>query len=186
MTKEQLITPVIVIGLSLAFIVVSFLVYLFNANPRLIRSKLKIGAAILTLTAFVNTHSFSQKTCYKPAIRKEIVSMDNISANSVLTIYDNDKVLTGKMSNILSMEYYYVISDTAGKKILKGIVKASDGKFDCDTESFGIHFGKIAAGVYSLTITSSARKNDSSAYIYRCKLIVLNESEKMKVPCYYY
>ena len=186
MTKENLIAPVIVIGLSIAFIFVSFLVYLFAGNPRLIKSKLKIGAAIITLTTFANTYSFSQKTCYKPSIIKEVISFDVSDENSIITIYDNDKELTGKISNILSVEYYFSITDTLGKTIQKGNLKAKDGRFDADEENFIIHFTPLKAGNYTLTIRASADKNNSSAFIYRCRIIVNKESDKIKVTCYYY
>ena len=97
MTKENIITPVIIIGLSLAFITVSLLLAIFYGNPKLIKAKLKIGALIITLTAFANTYSFSQKTCYKPAIEKDIFTFDNSEENSSIKIHEDDKVISGKI-----------------------------------------------------------------------------------------
>lgn len=183
MTKENIITPVIVIGLSLAFITVSLLVSVFYKNPKLIKAKLKIGALIITLTACSSTYSFSQKTCYKPSLTREIISVDSQSENSTITIHENDKELTGKIANLSSTDYSFSISDTLGKTIQKGTLKAIDGKFDTDEENFIIHFGKLKEGQYVLKIFSTANKN---SFLYTATLKVFAELDRTKVTCYYY
>jgi len=187
MTKENIITPIIVIGLSLAFITVSLLVSVLNGNSKLVKAKLKIGALIITLTAFVNTNSFSQKTCYKTtAISAETISFDTQSENLTIKIHEGDKVLSGKIENFESNQYFFTISDSADKVIHKGEAKAIDGKFDSDKENFEIHLGKLTTGNYALKIFSSKEKYDSNYYTYKASLIVEEKFDKTKVTCYYY
>lgn len=186
MTKENLITPVLVIGLSLAFITVSLLVSVFYKNPKLIKAKLRIGALIITLTACASTYSFSQKTCYKPAIVKEIYSFDNQSEDYKIYIHEDENVISGKIETRLSSQYYFTVSDSSDKTIQRGTIKAKDGNFDADEENFEIKLSKIKPGNYVLKVFSSKEKYNSSSYAYKIALIVEEKIDRTKVTCYYY
>ena len=51
MEKNTIFTPAVLIGLAMAFVTVSFLVYVTGGHPALIKKKLKIGAMIIAITS---------------------------------------------------------------------------------------------------------------------------------------
>ena len=69
MNKENFIIPVILFFLSIAFLFVSLLVRLRKNNPVLISRKIKLGAAVITLTSLLSACTgnppIEQETCYK-------------------------------------------------------------------------------------------------------------------------
>ncbi len=52
--KKEVLLAVVVIGLSLAFVVVSVLVWLCRGHPWLVRKKLRLGALLLALTGITS------------------------------------------------------------------------------------------------------------------------------------
>lgn len=71
MNKESVIIPVLVFFLTLAFLFVSLFVWLRKDNPVFVSRKIKLGAAIITLTSILaacnGSPSADQETCYKQA-----------------------------------------------------------------------------------------------------------------------
>lgn len=63
--KKELIIPIIIAGLTIAFVVVSALVWLSRGNAGLISKKLKLGALLLTFTSITNFASGQEYvSCY--------------------------------------------------------------------------------------------------------------------------
>ena len=185
MTKNQIISFAIVLGLSLLFIVISVM-YVFNSkSPKLLKYKLKIGAAIIALTTFVSSHGFSQKTCYKPAYPREMINMNKQDEANYIFIHKNDTKITGVMRNVLSQEYLYSITDTANKPIKKGKLIPANGLFDENKEDFEIQMGKLKVGDYYLKIYSNGKEFERSTYLYEGTIVVTGRKEPA-VTCYYY
>lgn len=185
MSKNQIISFILVIGLSMLFIMVSILVIFNNQNPKLLKYKLKIGAAIIALTTFVSSHGFSQKTCYKPAYPREMININNQDEANYVTITKNDVKITGIMRNVLSQEYLYVITDTTNKTIKKGKLVATNGLFDENKEDFEIQIGKLKVGDYFLKIYSNGKDFERGTYLYEGTIVVIGRKEPA-VTCYYY
>ena len=65
--RRELFVPLILAGLTVAFVVVFLLVYMSRGNSTyLIRKKLRIGAFILSLTAVGCSDPVGTVTCYTP------------------------------------------------------------------------------------------------------------------------
>ncbi len=185
MNKENILTPIIILGLSIAFITVSVLVIFYSGNPKFLKYKLKIGAAIIALTTFVNTHGLSQKTCYKPAVSREVIRLDKQDDAQVIKILKEEKIITGVMDNVLSADYSFAITDTSNKLVKKGKVVATNGKFDENNENFEINIGNLKTGIYYLKIYSSVSNFEKGICLYDGTLYILDKKEPA-VLCYYY
>lgn len=185
MNKENIVTPIIIIGLSVAFISISVLVVFFSGNPKFLKYKLKIGAAIIALTTFVNTHGFSQKTCYKPSISREIIRLNGQDDVNFIKIYKDDKKISGIIENVLSSDYLFSISDTSNKLLKKGKLVPINGKFDKPNENFEITIGNLKVGQYYLKIYSNGVDFEKESPLYNATLYILDKKEP-PVLCYYY
>lgn len=64
-TRKNLIAPIILIPLALAFFTVCLLLIIKKNDARLIRRKLRIGALILTFSAFSSNVPHAAASCYE-------------------------------------------------------------------------------------------------------------------------
>lgn len=187
MNKENIISPIILAGIFIAFVIVSLLLWAWGNNKRMVSSKLKLGAAILTLTTLITTNSYSQKTCYKPAYPDEIININKRNEENTIELKSNDKYITGSILNLRSTRYFYAIVDDDLGVMKEGEVKANDGEFDEDKESFKIDVDSVTIGKYKLKIyRSEENKNNGQAdYVFDLK-ISATKKDQPDVLCYYY
>ena len=87
--KKEILVYISIAALSFGFLVISILLNWNRKNPKLTAKKIKLGAALLTLTSILNSCSGSAKgvvTCYdvsapdsiKTEIKKDTLTNDNI------------------------------------------------------------------------------------------------------------
>ena len=74
MKLKDLLSPFILLSVGLAFVLIAFLVYItMGKSKKLIASKIKIGAFLLSFSWFVAGCDFpSTRTCYAPALLPDI------------------------------------------------------------------------------------------------------------------
>jgi hypothetical protein len=135
--KKELYIPLILIGLSVAFVVVSFLVWITRGNDSLLKKKLRIGGFILLLSgAAVGCKCDS--SCYIVARENQFIVEDQyIGGRLALDMSETNK-LTGLVSNYTSKNLWYLIEDHNDNEIQRGAVEPLDGAFDEHSEDFEI------------------------------------------------
>jgi hypothetical protein len=184
MEKNHLFTFLTVTGLSVLFIFISVLFVFNTRNSKLLKWKLKIGATIIALTSFVST-GYSQKTCYKPSRPREIININKEDEANYITLYKEDKTISGIIENVLGSDYNFAITDTTNKIIKRGKLVATNGKFDEDKENFEITVGQLKAGLYYIKIYSNSVNFEYGTYLYEGTLHVIDKKEPA-IMCYYY
>lgn len=154
--RREYLVPLILGGLTVAFGIVSFLVYLSRGNSAfLIQRKLKLGALILSLTAATAMtgcdHRGPTTTCYLPAYdpKNEITLHGTDQNGRVVLNLDETNEVIGIIEYRQSTVFSFVVQKPSGEEILRGAVLAQDGTYDEPTEE--IHFSidpSIAPGEY--------------------------------------
>ncbi|HBS88300.1 MAG: hypothetical protein A2W91_17715 [Bacteroidetes bacterium GWF2_38_335] len=181
MDKEKLITPVILIALGIAFIYACFMVAVRKDNKAAISRKLKIGAAIISLTAFINTGSYAQKTCYKPAIveKPNVFITNSGNENNVRTI-SNGGTLLGNLNNYNSDSKYHVtICDTTGKIIDKNQMEIDS------LNTWSISFENRTPGKYILKFYEAGSGKSEDELIYETYIKVYDRRDERYNTCYF-
>ncbi len=151
MSKKEIIIPIIVVVLSIAFAVISLAVILTKGkSKKWIKRKMKIGALLLTLNAFT------------PGSAQEIeVSCYDIAEENLMLLKDNQTELTFDVKSQKTVEAYidyrtgneysFCVFDAENNKIEDGKIVAADGKFDKWKEDVEITLkSHLKAGRYFL------------------------------------
>jgi hypothetical protein len=103
----------ILIPLGAAFCIICMLLWFGGDKPALIRSKMKIGAILLSLSCFISCGPRAEhidRTCYKPAMPRDTVTFDN---NDQLKAGDSIK---GKICSPTYEKYYYTFGPLTGNE----------------------------------------------------------------------
>jgi hypothetical protein len=87
MNKENFYLPFLLFFLTLAFLCMSILVWFKKNNPVFVSGKIKLGAAIITLTSVLyacnGNQAIEQDSCYKTVSDDTLVKSETLdSANS--------------------------------------------------------------------------------------------------------
>jgi hypothetical protein len=127
MFKKYMIIPLVLVFLGAAFAVISFLVYISRGKYVFIRQKLKIGALILTLTAFSYSCQSNQDDivlCYKAAVSTpQITFFNEINQNQEIIVDPLvNRSITGTIQEDSqnSPAYSFRIVDGKGNVLQKG------------------------------------------------------------------
>jgi hypothetical protein len=152
MNKKELVVPFLAIGLGLAFAFVSIAVMMSNGkSKRWIARKMRIGGLLLTLTAASCNSGGVEVKCYDTA---EINSMwiNNTSQNGIEIKLDTGNVLNGTISTIHGNDFSFQVSDSAGAKFQKGIIKPEKDSSSY-SEKFNLELDKnLRPGKYLLKL----------------------------------
>lgn len=153
MNKNSSVVLVIVVGLGVAFILVSTLHFFFRKNPVFLSRKLKIGAAIISLTAFVNTSGLAQENlCYNVAPTPpdtteikvhRIKFMSGSSEDSyIFTINKKLPLFEGEIfyDDTIALDYRFEIIGMDDAIVAEGQVKISDQTFILKNPGLDIGF----------------------------------------------
>jgi hypothetical protein len=151
--KKELYLPLVLIGLSAAFIVVSFLIWITRGNNSLLKKKLRIGAIILSLTG--TAIGCESRTCYVP--------LNDAGQNLIVlngeTYPDGTFILNLALGNWIqgnihyptANEYSFQILDGDGNRADRGGMNALDGEYDEHLEAFDMSVRTdIPTGIYDL------------------------------------
>jgi hypothetical protein len=153
--KKEICLPLVLIGLSAAFIVVSFLVWITRGKDSLLKKKLRIGALILSLSG-VGSGCWPVISCYDglPADRFVLEGTDVYGEIELDLTVSN--ILKGKIQQRRGKDYWFLITGQDSVEIQTGTLEALDGAFNEDTEEFEIAVrSDIPTGGYDLTFYSA-------------------------------
>jgi hypothetical protein len=151
--KKELYLPLVLIGLSAAFIAVSFLVWITSGNDSLLKKKLRIGALIISLSG-IALGCWSERdcsTCYLVAQENQFIVEDQHMGGRIVLEMSVTNKLTGMVDNYTSDNFWYLIEDYNDNEIQRGTVDPLDGAFDEYSEEFEIPVRiDLATGEYKL------------------------------------
>ena len=156
------------ISISLLFVVfglISFLVILTKRHPFFVKSKLKIGALIISLSGAA-AGCFTT-TCYSP-VPDNYFQIDQYDSQIGMLLLNRavSDTITGEIRARNNTAYSYTIRDSSYSIFAKDNLKPLDGVFDKSTEEFQIVVGnQIPSGDYNLTFYSAAVDSIDNAQI---------------------
>lgn len=163
MEFKRIISPFILLGLFATFSVVCLVVWIRKGKSgRWISHKLKLGAAILTITGISTGCPTPQITCYDP-IPQNWFSFDSIDVNDYSVVADlpSDSVLTGKVYEPTYERYQFKVETLDSELVCQGAIESLDGEFNQPNEDFRMAIpATIDAGSYRLRVFSSERDGD--------------------------
>ncbi len=181
MDKKNFITPTLVVGLSLIFIVVSLGVFLSNGKSRFwISKKIKVGAMLLSLTTLAMVNQ-SCVNCYDPAPENEIV-MDTDDSYVVKADLNVSNKLTGILYDRNMEDFSFnIINESGADTVQVGEIQAADGKFDEGTEEIVI---ELDSGLPTSTYTLNLYQGKPAAQTYPMSTYQLEVKNEDKAPQY--
>lgn len=166
--------PIIIIPVGILFITISLFVILSKGkNKKLINSKLKIGAFILSFSYFTACGKFGA-TCYEPA---PLPNSIEISYNN--SLFNQGDTVFGNIYEGTFTEYFFELKDSLEEKIVqKGDLIASDGAFDDANENFYfILDSTVSYGFYFVDFYGKkSDQPDNPEYISRSHIQISYES----------
>jgi hypothetical protein len=159
--KRSILLTIAVAAIAVAFAVICFLVTVTHGHPLLVKSKLKMGALLLTLGWFssgCNNPFRPTISCYSP-LPSDVIQVKNATyidgLRHGLVTYDrtagND--VTGSIEERHLESFSFAISDTAENAALiqKEDLIPLDGTLDESSEEFALTISdSIPAGRYLL------------------------------------
>jgi hypothetical protein len=180
MNKNEWIAPVLIIGLTCVFALVSAMVYLSKGRSAWwISKKMRIGALLITLTA-VSTQSCEEavRTCYDPAPGNYFKFDYTEPEIGVVVDMNRTNWITGILYDRTFTDYSFSVTDTAGTDTLQvGEVIPTDGKFNSSREQFIIELDRDLPGnLYYLSIFPGNTPMQSDR-IDMCQLKIINENK---------
>ena len=183
--KKEIWIPLYLVGLSIAFITVSFLLFLTRGKHQgLLAKKLRLGALIISLTAAVSCSPFKPPpTCYVPpspyvTIENEVIDRSTPDWEySIEVDISETNILKAKSMHSFGGKISFRITDKNGKVIQFSDAKPVDGEFNDHTEELELHLNKdLKPGEYDLVFYTrekalAERMPDDHLYV-QFKLIV--------------
>lgn len=165
MNKRDLTGPVLIIGLSFVFIVVSFGVFLSRGKSSFwISKKMRIGSLLLSLTAITNQScDLIGTNCYDPA-PPNYFEIDNTDYSNVIEVdvKVNNK-LTGLLHDRNGVDFSFNLTDTLNTDTVQvGEIKVIDGMFDSSTEEIVIELDtNLQTNTYVLNLYQDKSSNQT-------------------------
>ncbi len=156
--KRDIIAPLVVGGLALAFTAVSLVVWVSRGQQRLIASKLLLGGLLLTWTGTLST-GCAQRICYA-AVRKlgpprpgVSITFQEADKAQVRLSLSRSNVLHGTVTEHLGGPLSFRLVDLQQKTVQSKDILPVDGQFDARIEQVEITIDpSLPAGSYLLSI----------------------------------
>jgi hypothetical protein len=161
--KKEICLPLVLIGLSAAFIVVSFLVWITRGKDSLLKKKLRIGALILSLSG-VGSGCWAV-SCYE-TLPYDYFTLEGMDFNGEIELdLTVSNILRGKIEQRHSQEYWFLIAGQDSAEIQTGTLEALDGAFNENTEEFEIAVrSDIPSGRYELYFYSEESDSEQAHF----------------------
>lgn len=172
MNVKNLTTPILIIGLSTVFVIVTLGVYLTRGKSKFwISKKMLIGSLLLSLNAVSNQSCTNVGTdCYDPVPPDQIV-LDNSDYSEVIEVsVDTNNKLTGVLYGRVSNAFSFTVTDVETQDTLQvGEILPTDGAFDHSTEDIFIELDKhLPANEYLVNLyTEKAEKQNTPIGTYK-------------------
>ena len=182
MPRKQILVPVLVAVLSVAFVFVSFLVFVTRGNASLIRKKLKLGAVILSLTGVVlGGCREGEITCYAPILPSDRIEFysPGVTEDGIYLNLAVRYIIEGTIYERRSDAFSFDIIDESRNEVQSGDIAAIDGAYDTETELFLIAVRRdLPVGAYTLSIyrdASGFQPINATDRIFQVTLNIVND-----------
>lgn len=172
MNKKEIISPILIIGISALFAFICFMIFMNKGkSEKWIARKIMVGGILLSLTASINSCKIKH-TCYVAPAEKGI-EISGLNSNNELII-NNNRILNGKLIDWQSQYATFIVLNDKSGVVQKGIINPKDGKLDSVLEEVKFSISNdIASGSYNLMIYDTEQsKTNKDYYIHKFKLIV--------------
>lgn len=180
MERKEFWVPLAVLGLTVLFAAVSLGVRATRGRSHwLIRRKLAVGAALLSLTwaaSGCSDDGGGGVTCYVPAPPDNsfYFAGDHYNDQGLVLDLAEGTVLTGTIEHRTDELYSFVVVDSEQTQVHAGSIVPADGAYDEYTEAFQADLGPdLAAGQYELLVGAGNPSQVLAAADYAVPLIVL-------------
>ncbi len=167
--KKEILIPLLVFVLSIAFIIISFMVFVTKGKRYyFIKQKLKLGGLILTLSAIFNTNAIIAKgdmvKCYK-----------KVASNSITLNYDYSKgfieysiakaaPLKGNIQDVTKDEFSFrIVKKDTNEVVLSDDIILNNAKINNYSEQFEIVLKDIEEGEYIVQIFKVKKENQTDS-----------------------
>lgn len=167
--KKEILIPLLVFVLSIAFIIISFMVFVTKGKRYyFIKQKLKLGGLILTLSAIFNTNTITAKNDMVRCYRK-------VASNSVTLNYDYSKgfieysiskaiPLKGEVYDVTKKEFSFrIVKKDTNEVILSDDIILNNAKINNYSEQFEIVLKDIEEGEYTVQIFNVKKENQTDS-----------------------
>jgi hypothetical protein len=180
MLRKHIVMPIVLFGLSIAFIILCLILFVHKGNAAVLRKKLRIGGLLLALQAVAVQGAWPGARCYEgPAPRCALSESAPESGELVLNIKETNEIEAMVLDGLgIDFSFAVVGEDSV---IQSGAVKPFDGRMDSREEKVTISLDpeKVLPGTYELRIfhgilganTKILKVEPSKKYT----LVVLNE-----------
>jgi hypothetical protein len=172
---KKISIPVVIVVLSAAFLLVSFIVYLYGGkSAKWVARKMKLGAAIIAIGGI--TTGCPVVTCYDPA-PSDWFRFDNIDSTSYLVVADlpNDSILTGNVTAPTCSRYIFEIETLDSQLVDSGYIEPLEGSFDRSNGDFTMDINSaLDTGFYQIAIYLPGMVNDEKQnfLLFRTELAI--------------
>jgi hypothetical protein len=176
MDKRDFTTTLTIAGLSIIFMVVSVALFLSKGKSRFwTAKKIKIGAALLTLTS-ITPSCVPIRTCYDPAPPENMMYISQ--SIDTINMIDSTKI-HGYVDNRVSYYFSYQIQNKDSLEVYRvENIEAVDGTFDDYSEEFVIDLdSNLISGNYHLKLYSIKKEeqNEQDAPQNEYDLTIIND-----------
>ena len=152
--EKKTILPLGLVFIGAAFLFVSFLLFIFKSNRKLLAQKFKLGGIILTLTGSISSCK-PVVTCYDPAPPPDEMYLNYTYYNTDSGFYEfdrsKDSILLGTIENRQSNNFSFRLTNSNNLLVQAENIPAQDGNFDSYSESFGVSVvDTLSTGFYTI------------------------------------
>lgn len=154
MVKKSYVLPVVIIGLSIVFALISIGVYFTRGKSKFwISKKMLIGSFLLSLTAITN-HSCTG-TCYEDEDPSNLINLNGaLYRNTIVIDLNQTTTITGWLYDRNDTDYSFMVTDTLNIDTVQvGDVKPIDGEFNEYSEDIMIELdSSLPTNMYYLQL----------------------------------
>lgn len=166
----------VVIGLSVAFVLVSFLVVVTKGNPKWVQKKLRLGAMLLALTWAASgcggvgdrDDSGPGPMCYDPVqppnsfYLGEHVGQHAYPGQTLDVDFSTSNIVYGSIFNCQGETFSYLLLDAENQEIQKDDILPQDGAYDSYSEDFEIVLEPdLSNGTYALLLFDTTKEEQA-------------------------
>jgi hypothetical protein len=174
MNKNGLITPILIVLLSLLFLTICLMVFLSGGKSKQwIAHKMKIGGILLSFSA-ISSGTGCITTCYDPEPSPYMI-IDAAYNDSIVLNLDTGNVIKGTVYTPDSRVYSFAIIGEDGQKKQNDTMIPLDGEFDSYQEPFKLEIintlepGDYLLKIYNCDAYNQNIKNNFQNYNLRIK-----------------
>jgi hypothetical protein len=165
--KKELLIPLVIIILSIAFIIVSIIVYITNANSNWISRKIKIGALLLTLSGSTIMPKEINKCYEMPPGRIFIGAVKEEGTSNFIIDLKKGNEINLQIREKLNSKFSFLLRNSNQKEVQTGNVIIKNIK---TTEGYNA----------SIILNKDLKSGIYDIYFYKCSKEKIKETNFLR------